>query len=50
MPFLALGFIFWTFISNLISDSCRVFINAQGIIEQIDLPLSVHVCRMVCTA
>ena len=47
MPFLALGFIFWTFISNLISDSCRVFINAQSIIKQIDLPLSVHVYRMV---
>lgn len=47
MPFLALGFIFWTFMSNLITDSCRVFINAQGIIQQIDLPLSVHVYRMI---
>lgn len=47
MPFLALGFIFWTLISGMIADSCRIFINAQGIIEQIDLPLSVHVYRMV---
>ena len=47
MPYLALGFIFWTMISGLISDACGIFVNAQGIIKQIEMPLSVHVFRMV---
>ena len=47
MPYLALGFIFWTMIAGLISDACGIFVNAQGIIKQIEMPLSVHVFRMV---
>ena len=46
-PFLALGFIVWTFISGVIADASRVFINAQRIITQANLPLSVHVYRVV---
>ena len=46
-PFLALGFIVWTFISGVIADASRVFINAQSIITQTNLPLSVHVYRVV---
>ena len=44
-PFMALGFIIWTFISGMISDASRVFINAESIIKQTDLPLSMHVFR-----
>ena len=47
MPYLALGFIVWTMIAGLISDACGIFVNAQGIIKQIEMPLSVHVFRMV---
>ena len=47
LPYLALGFIFWTMISGLISDACGIFVSAQGIITQIEMPLSVHVYRMV---
>ena len=46
-PFLALGFIVWTFISGVIADGCRVFVNAESIIKQTDLHLSVHVYRVV---
>ena len=47
VPFLALGFIVWTLISGLITDGCTVFISADGIIKQTNLPLSVHVYRRV---
>lgn len=47
LPFLALGFIVWTLISNLMLEACRVFINAQSIITQMALPLSVHVYRLL---
>ena len=47
VPFLALGFIIWTLISDVISDGCNAFISAEGIIKQVGLPLSVHVYRMM---
>ena len=47
VPFLALGFIVWALISGLITDGCSVFISAENIIKQTNLPLSVHVYRMV---
>ena len=46
-PFIALGFIVWTLISSLIIDGCAVFTSAESMIKQVDLPLSVHVYRMV---
>ena len=47
VPFLALGFIFWTLISSLITDGCATFTGAESIIKQVDLPLSVHGYRVV---
>ena len=47
LPFLALGFITWTLISGLITDGCSAFISAESIIKQVDLPLSVHVYRLI---
>ena len=47
VPFLALGFIVWTLISGLVNDGCTAFISAESIIKQTNLPLSVHVYRMV---
>ena len=46
-PFVALGFIIWTLISGLVTDGCAAFISAESMIKQVDLPLSVHVYRMV---
>ena len=46
-PFVALGFIVWTMISALIIDGCAAFTSAESMIKQVDLPLSVHVYRVV---
>ena len=46
VPFLAMGLVIWTFISSLITEGCLVFIQAEGIIKQVRLPLSLHVFRM----
>jgi ABC-type polysaccharide/polyol phosphate export permease len=47
LPFIAVGLIVWTLISTIVNESCSVFIAAEGMIKQIRLPLTVHVCRMV---
>ena len=47
VPFLALGFIVWNLISSLITESCTSFINADKIIKEVSLPLSIHVYRVV---
>ncbi len=47
VPFLALGFIVWTLISGVMTDGCKVFINVEGIIKQVGLPLSIHVYRLL---
>ena len=47
MPFVAVGFIVWGLISGLITEGCEAFIGADGIIKQVNLPLSVHVYRVV---
>ena len=46
-PFLALGFITWTLVSGFINEGCTAFTDAGSIIKQADLPLSVHVYRVV---
>ena len=47
LPYMALGFILWGLISNMISDGCTLFINAERIIKQVDLPLSLHLYRLL---
>ena len=47
VPHLALGFIVWALISGLITDGCTALISAESIIKQTNLPLSVHVYRIV---
>ena len=47
VPHLALGFIFWSLISSLVGESCSAFISAEDIIKETDLPLSIHVYRVV---
>lgn len=45
--YLAISFVVWIFISGLINDACMTFIQAEGYIKQMKLPLTVHVMRMV---
>lgn len=47
LPFLAIGLIFWTFISNTIADSGSAFTGSTHIIRQVSLPGMVFVLRVV---
>jgi ABC-2 type transport system permease protein len=47
IPHVGAGLIVWTFLSTMILESAIVFTNSEGIIKQIRMPLTVHVCRMV---
>ncbi|MFC0316238.1 ABC transporter permease [Gordonia phosphorivorans] len=47
LPYVALGFIFWNFISNSILDGSVVFSTNEGLIKQLPAPISVHVYRIV---
>ena len=46
-PFLVLGFVVWTLLSSLVTEGCNTFTGAADVIKQVDMPLSVHVYRMV---
>ena len=47
LPFLASGIVIWTYISSIISESTEVFINAKPIIDNIKLPIMIHLFRMI---
>jgi lipopolysaccharide transport system permease protein len=47
LPYLALGFIVWGFISSTINESCGAFTESERIIKQIKIPFSVFVLRVV---
>ncbi len=46
MPFFASGMILWTFISSQINESCTTYIQYEGYIKQINLPLPLYVLRV----
>ncbi len=48
LPFLALGFLAWGFISGVVNDGGTVFIEAETYVKQIKLPLSTFVYRVIC--
>ncbi len=47
MATLAVSYVTWMFLSNLINESGATFIVAESYIKQIKLPLTLHVLRMV---
>ena len=47
LPFVAAGLIVWGLVSGLITEGCSVFIDAEGTIKQVNLPLSIYVYRVV---
>jgi ABC-2 type transport system permease protein/lipopolysaccharide transport system permease protein len=47
LPYVALGFVFWGFISGVMVDGCSAFVSSDAIIKQSRLPLSLHVFRIV---
>jgi lipopolysaccharide transport system permease protein len=46
-PFVGIGMVVWVYLSSLANDATTVFQSAEGIIKQVRMPLTVHVCRMV---
>ncbi len=46
-PYLAIGLVVWTLISQVMIDGCVCFILAEGTIKQIRLPFTMYVCRLV---
>ncbi|HWK61396.1 MAG TPA: ABC transporter permease [Eoetvoesiella sp.] len=47
LPFLAAGLILWGFISSVVTEGCTGFIEAEGIIKELPLPLFLHILRMI---
>lgn len=47
VPYLAIGIIFWTFLSTVINEAGSTFVVAQGYIRNVPMPLSVHFYRMI---
>lgn len=47
LPFLATGIIFWNFISSSVMEGSTSFIDAQGMIRQLNLPLMLYPTRVI---
>lgn len=47
IPFLAAGFAAWTFISTTISEATLLFLQAEAIIKNASLPVSIHLYRLL---
>lgn len=47
IPFYASGFIFWTFIANIITESSTVFVSAEGLLKFIVLPYFNLPCQLI---
>lgn len=47
LPMLTVGLIFWMFIAGLVTEGCGTFTGVGGVIQQVKLPFSLHVYRLV---
>ena len=47
MPHLTVGYICWTLLSQLVDSGARCFISGEGIVKQLNVPVSVHAYRIV---
>jgi ABC-type polysaccharide/polyol phosphate export permease len=47
LPYICLGFIFWELISKSIIEGELAFLELEGLIKQIRLPLTMHIVRYV---
>jgi len=45
LPFLASSIVIWGFIATAVTEGCMSFIQAEGIIKQLKIPLYVHILR-----
>jgi lipopolysaccharide transport system permease protein len=47
LPHFMVSMTIWNFISSSLSESCYTMINAGGMIKAVDMPILIHVMRMV---
>lgn len=47
LPYLTIGLILWGFITATVSEGCQTFLSAEGIIQSVPIPFSVHAYRCV---
>jgi ABC-type polysaccharide/polyol phosphate export permease len=47
LPFLSVGLVMWQFLASLITEGCGTFTAVTGIIQQVPMPVSIHVYRLV---
>ena len=47
LPFIGAGFLGWFFVSTCIGEGALPFVQAEGLIKQGGLPLSLHVFRVI---
>ena len=48
LPYVACGLVIWTLYSDIILKGCQVFIQNGRMIQQLPLPLSVYLFKLVC--
>ena len=46
-PYLASSTIIWGLMSSLMNEGCNAFMDADSLIKQVRMPLTLHVCRTV---
>ena len=47
LPFLAIGFMLWAYISTVVNEGCTAFIGADALIKQLPLPMFLHILRVI---
>jgi ABC-type polysaccharide/polyol phosphate export permease len=46
LPYIAVGFVTWSFMSTTISESCSAFLESEAMIRQVRLPFSAFMMRV----
>lgn len=46
LPYLTVGFLVWGLLQGIVAEGCQTFIEAEGLIRQMDLPLSMFPLRV----
>lgn len=47
LPYLALGFLIWGFITTSVTEGCQCFIEGENFIRQLEMPLAIFVYRVI---
>jgi len=47
LPFLSVGLVLWQFLASLITEGCGTFTSVSTVIQQVPMPVSIHVYRLV---